>query len=151
MKKDNVINAATVEGAETVKQEGGIDTVDKKPYTFRKLGAHDTFLMCSILGKIGIDQFADAFGKDNVRQLMTGNVNVAGFVQQVGIGIVLSLASIILKNLHKCESEIYQLLSETSNLTLDEVKDLEMGTFLQMVVDFIKKPEFKGFIKVVSA
>ena len=43
------------------------------------------------------------------------------------------------------------MLSQTSNLTDDEIK--APGTaamFLEMVIDFIKKEEFRDFIKVVS-
>ena len=62
----------------------------------------------------------------------------------------LEIANVILGNLPKCEKEIFQMLSQTSNLTEKQVRALDMVTFFEMVIDFIKKDEFRDFIKVVS-
>ena len=44
----------------------------------------------------------------------------------------------------------YQMLSQTSNLSVKEIKAPGNATlFLEMVIDFIKKEEFRDFIKVV--
>ena len=68
----------------------------------------------------------------------------------VGVSVALEAADVILGNLPKCEKEIYQLLSQTSNLSVAQVKKLNLAQFTEMVIDFIKKDEFKDFIKVVS-
>ena len=60
------------------------------------------------------------------------------------------MADVIFKNLPKCEDDIIQMLSNTSNLTVAQVKKLSLAEFTEMVIDFIKKEEFKDFIKVVS-
>lgn len=133
------------------------NTIEQAPetvpvYTFRKLGAPDVFLMFKILSKIGIGEFAEHFGKDNVKQLMnklTGT-DTSGNVTVVGISVMLEAANVILGNLPRCEAEIYQMLSNTSNLTVEEVKALEMIPFTKMVIDFVKKEEFRDFIQVVS-
>lgn len=146
----NVIELTAAEGVRTVKQEGGI-TTDGKVYTFRTLNATDVFLMFKILGKIGINEFADCFGKENVQKLFGGKEGVQDFTTTMGIAVTLEMVNIILGNLPKCEKEIYQMLSNTSNLSVDEVKNLDFPTFTAMVIDFVKKDEFKDFIKVVSA
>lgn len=144
--KKQVIDSAVGKDAETVNQEG-----DK--YTFRKLNSTDMFLMFRIISKIGINEFTDCFGKDSVKQMIGkfsgGNKTIDDAAAVVGISVMLEMANVVLGNLHKCESEIYQMLSNTSNLTVDEVKALDMVTFAEMVIDFIKKDEFKDFIKVV--
>ena len=56
---------------------------------------------------------------------------------------------VLLKTLPKCEKEIYQLLAQVSDLTEEEIKS-DMILFTEMVIDFVKKDEFKDFIKVVS-
>ena len=68
----------------------------------------------------------------------------------VGISVMLEIANVIIGNLPKCETEIYQLLSNVSNLSVEEVKGLGFATFAEMVLDFVKKDEFRDFIKVVS-
>ena len=147
----NVIKPMTAEGMETEKQDG--DITMEKVYTFRKLNSTDTFLMFKIIGKIGINEFTECFGKDAVKQMMqkfAGGKNNDEGLTMVGLSVILEMANVIIGNLPKCETEVYQILSNTSNLTVEQVKELDFATFTEMVIDFIKKEEFKDFIKVVS-
>ena len=128
-----------------------------KPYTFRPLGAPDIFLMSKIIKKIGIKEFKACFESEGIRSLIQGAMMEAKqegrdseFIS-AGVGIALEVADVILGNLPKCENDIYQMLSETSNLTVEEIKAPGNAVmFLEMVIDFIKKEEFRDFIKVVS-
>ena len=80
-----------------------------------------------------------------------GNEGEDGNIISVGAEVALELASVILTNLPKCEADIYQMLSQTSNLSVDDIKAPGNAVmFLEMVIDFIKKEEFRDFIKVVS-
>ena len=139
----NVIEPVAVEGTGTVNQEGDITNV----YTFRKLDSTDMFLMFKIMGKIGVNEFSTCFEKDTIKQMLTNN---GDNVTMIGISVMFEVANVILGNLPKCEEEIYQILSNTSNLTVEQVKSLDFAVFAAMVIDFIKKDEFKDFIKVVS-
>ena len=139
----NVIEPITAEGMGTEKQNGDITT--EKVYTFRKLKSTDTFLMFKIMGKIGIEEITQSFDGNFLKEIRKTKDYTA-----IGISATLKIANIIIGNLSECETEIYQLLSDTSNLTIDEVRELDFATFLEMVIDFIKKEEFKDFIKVVS-
>lgn len=145
----NVIKSITAEGMDTL--EGDITT--EKVYTFRKLNSTDIFLMFKIIGKIGINDFTECFGKDAVKQMVqkvTSGETGGDGATMVGISVILEVANVIMNNLSKCETEIYQMLSNTSNLTVEQVKGLDFATFAEMVIEFIKKEEFKDFIKVVS-
>ena len=137
-------------------QEAVVETVDK-PYTFRLLGAPDIFLMAKIIKQIGIKEFKACFESDGLKSLIQntamdekadgGETNIVS----VGIGVALEIADVIIGNLPKCENDIYQMLANTSNLTVEEIKAPGNATmFLEMVIDFIKKEEFRDFIKVVS-
>lgn len=130
--------------AKDVENEGGITMV----YTFRKLEARDVFPMFKILGKIGVNEFADL----DVSKIMSkvGENGASNINTAVGISVLLEITNVVLNNLPKCEKEIFQLLSDTSNLTVDQVRSLDFGTFTSMVIDFIQKEEFLDFIKVVS-
>ena len=148
----NVIEPVAAEGTGTVNQEGDI-TMNKPVYTFRKLNSTDTFLMFKIIGKIGINEFTDCFGKDAVNKMVaavTGDKSTNNATTMIGISIILEMANVIISNIPKCEVEIYELLSNTSNLTVKQVKELDFIIFTEMVIDFVKKEEFKDFIKVVS-
>lgn len=145
----NVIEPNTAKGMDTGTQESDI-TMERQVYTFRKLNSTDTFLMFKIIGKIGINEFTKSFDKDNIISLISATKGAKNATTVVGISVILEMANVIIGNLPKCETEIYQMLSNTSNLSVDEVRGLDFATFTEMVIDFIKKEEFKDFIKVVS-
>lgn len=141
--KNNVIEPTTVEGVGTAQQEG--DITMEKVYTFRRLNSTDTFLMFKVIGKIGVNELTKVIDGDFVKTTVKTKDYMAS-----GISIILETASVIIGNLPKCENEVYELLSNTSNLTVEQVRGLDFVTFTEMVIDFIKKEEFKDFIKVVS-
>lgn len=124
----------------------------EKAYTFRPLEASDVFLMSKIIGAIGVNEFAACFDNDGFAKMMsnmsgktnTDNVTVAG------AAVFLEIANVIFKNLPKCENDIYQMLANVSDMNVTQVKKLDFLTFTEMVIDFIKKEEFRDFIKVVS-
>ena len=127
-----------------------------KGYTFRLLGAPDIFLMVKIINQIGIKEFKACFEsegiKDLIQQMMAKEAKSDDSnIVSVGVGVAVEIASVILGNLPRCESDIYQLLSQTSDLTVEEIKAPGNAVmFLEMLVDFFRKEEFPDFIKVVS-
>lgn len=123
-----------------------------KPYEFRPLEASDIFLMSKIIGAIGVNEFAACFDKDGIKDMIASMAKNGGSesITIAGAAVFLEIANVIFKNLPKCESEIYQMLSNVSGMKVDKVKKLDLITFTEMVIDFIKKEEFRDFIKVVS-
>lgn len=132
----------------------------EKPYTFRKLGAPDIFLLAKIISKIGINELKVCFESDGIKNMILnvfrkqqeeGGEDADSSLIGVGISVSLEIANTILLNLPKCENEIYQLLAQTSNLTVDEIKAPGNGVmFVEMVIEFIRKEEFKDFFKAAS-
>ena len=142
------------------KTEQAEAVVAEKPYTFRPLQAEDTFLMCKIVKAIGIKEFKACFEsggiQEMVAQLMDGNTeeieqggNNAAAVK-AGIAVFVDIADVILGNLPKCENEIFQMLANTSNMSEKAIRKMGFADFFGMIIDFIKKEEFRDFIKVVS-
>lgn len=129
-----------------------------KPYTFRTLGGEDVFLMFRIIGKIGVKEFNACFEHDGIKHLvaaMMGEKMAEQNAEETSVSVtyitvILEVADVIFRNLPKCETEVFQMLSQTSNLTVEQVKKLNLAQFTEMVIDFINKEEFKDFIKVVS-
>lgn len=146
---NNVIEPMTAEGMGTEVQESDI-TIAEPVYTFRKLNSTDTFLMFRIINKIGINDFIESFDADTLKNLFTLAKGGSDTMTVAGISLTLEVVKVVINNLPKCEAEIYEMLSNTSNLTVEQVKELEFATFTEMVIDFVKKEEFKDFIKVVS-
>ena len=127
-----------------------------KPYTFRPLGGEDVFLMFKIIGKIGVKEFNACFENDGIKHLVAAVMGEKALqadeasVSVTYISVILEVADVLFNNIAKCENEFFQMLSQTSNLSVAQVKKLPLAQFTEMVIDFIKKEEFRDFIKVVS-
>ena len=108
--------------------------------------------------EIGIKEFKACFEDGGIQALLMQNAEKEEEqsgerpnLVNVGLGIFVELADVVIGNIPKCEKEIFALLSNVSNLTEEEVRKLGFADFFGMIIDFIKKEEFKDFIKVVSA
>ena len=156
----NEIN--TKNTTEAVFDENNIKTPEcEKPYKLRELCAEDVFPMLNILKKIGFKEFKECFNKESLESIvdmfMNGakaeNKNDNDTLVAVGISIlpsVLDIADVLIGNLAKCENEFYKFLTNISNLSVDQIKKLKMAEFFEMIVDVLKKDDFKDFFKVVS-
>lgn len=148
------MSEAIIETMETAHPEAAEPV---KPYTFRPLGGGDVFLMFRIIGKIGVKEFNACFEHDGIKHLVAAMMGEKAVKEEetpsvsvTYISVVLEVADVIFKNLPKCEDEIFQMLSQTSDLNVAQIKKLSLAQFTEMVIDFIKKEEFRDFIKVVS-
>ena len=130
----------------------------EKPYKFRKLCAEDIFPMFTIIKKIGIKEFKAILGENGeVKKLISNafkkpakNENVGNDIIESGLSVAMDVVDVIVGNLPNCEKDIYKLLAQTSNLDEKAIGKMDFASFFEMIVDFIKKEEFKDFIKAVS-
>lgn len=123
-------------------------------YTLRSLQGADIFPMSTIIKKIGVKEFKNAFQdeeiKDLVKSINSGEISKDAAANQAGMAVILNIADVVLGNLPRAEKDIYKFLASLSGMKPDEVAALPMATFTGMVIDVIQKDEFKDFIKVVS-
>ncbi len=147
------------------------ETKVEKPYEFRRLQAEDIFPMFAIIKKIGIKEFKTIMGegddlkklislsfRKNVEDAENGNFrknvedaeNGNDAILETGLSVAMDVVDIICGNLPKCENEIFAFLARTSNLKENAIRKLDFATFFMMIVDFVKKEEFKDFFKAVS-
>lgn len=125
-----------------------VETV--KTYNFRELCATDIAPMCAIIGKIGINNFTKCFNSDELLDLFDKNKGVKNLTNLAGMTIAFEMANTIVSNIPHCEKEIFDLLASVTGMKVSEIKSLGLATFTEMVIDFVKKEEFKDFFKVVS-
>ena len=125
-----------------------------KAYELRRLTADDVFPMFQIISKIGIKEFKKCFESPEVMQMVKGaasdNENQDDVVKSVGMAVAIDLAGIIVSNLASCKNDIYQFLAQLSGMTTKEIAGLPMVTFFEMIIDVVKKDEFKDFFQVVA-
>ena len=136
---------------------------EEKPYKFRRLQAEDIFPMFTIINKIGIKEFKTITGENGEFKKLISNAfkknsegdnaegdNAENDIIESGLSVAMDVVGIITGNLSKCENDIYKLLAQVSNLDEKVIKKMGFVSFFEMIVDFVKKEEFKDFIKAVS-
>ena len=125
------------------------ETATEKKYELRRLNASDIFMMSQILSSIGIKEFRKCFDSENIGELVKGT-KTEDTAAKVGVAVMFDIAGIVLDNLPSCEKYVYAFLANLSGLKADEIAALPMAEFAEMVVDVIKKEDFRDFMKVVS-
>lgn len=127
----------------------------EKTYTLRGLTAEDVFPMLKIISGIGLKEFKSCFDsaelRDAIKNMSQGKKEGETVdTTAVGLMVAADIASIIFANLPECKDDIYQLLSGLSGMEKKEIAELPMNVFLAMIVDVIKKEEFKDFFQDVA-
>ena len=121
-------------------------------YEMRKLQATDLFSVVKILNGIGLKNVREAINIDeinNVRKGMTkGNEDV--ITSQIGLNVVMSLATVILENLPKIENDLYNFIGSVIDMKPKDVAKMDMGEFMDVLITIIQKEEFKDFFKRAS-
>ncbi|MBD5550480.1 MAG: hypothetical protein HDQ96_04790 [Lachnospiraceae bacterium] len=113
----------------------------ERQYTLRRLKDGDLFPLLKILKKIGIRECKDAF------IMMTSEEKT---LEQIGIEVVLDMADILIGNLEKVEKEIYEMWSDISGISVEEMKDMEFGTLPLMIIDTFSEAGNTSFFRVLS-
>lgn len=125
----------------------------QKKWKFRRLNAKDVFLLLPVLKKIGINNLRKCWSGDIVQGIAAANKGKA-YDQQVDaatMGAMLEFGQVLIEGLDNCENEIFNLLEKTSNLSRAEIENLEFVELPSMIMDFVKKDEFKDFLKVAQS
>ena len=121
-------------------------------YEMRKLQATDLFSVVKILNGIGLKNVREAINIDeinNVRKGMTeGNADV--ITSQIGLNVIMSLATVILENLPKIENDLYNFIGSVIDMKPKDVAKMDMGDFMDVLITIIQKEEFKDFFKRAS-
>ena len=121
-------------------------------YTMRNLQATDIFSVVKILNGIGLNNVKEAIDFEeinNIRKGMTeGNADV--ITSQVGLKVVMSIATVILENLPKVENDLYTFVGSVIGVKAKDVAKMDMGDFMDVLISIIQKEEFKDFCKRAS-
>ena len=115
----------------------------------RKLEAKDIAPMASILSKIGMKEIKACFSPDDIQGLASGK-SAEDVAAAVGFTVVFDIAGVIFGNYEKCQDDIFKLLASLSGKSKEEIAKLPLDTFFEMIVEVVRKEEFKDFISVVS-
>ena len=121
-------------------------------YNMRNLQATDIFSVVKILNGIGLKNIKEAINLDEINNLRKGMTedNADVITSQVGINVVMSIATIILENLPNVESDLYSFIGGVIDMKAKDVAKMDMGDFMDLLTTIIQKEEFKDFFKRAS-
>ena len=118
----------------------------------RKLQATDLFSMVKILNGVGIKNVRDAINTDeikNLRSTMTEE-NASTVTSEIGINIVMSVVGVVLEHLPNVETELYNFVGSVAGMKANAVAKMDIGEFMDLLIEIVKKEEFKDFFKRAS-
>ena len=121
-------------------------------YEMRKLQATDIFSVVKILNGIGLKNIKEAIDFEEINKIrkgMTGD-NAEVITSQVGVKVVMSIATVILENLPKIENDLYTFVGSVIGIKSKDVAKMDMGEFMDVLITIIQKEEFKDFFKRAS-
>lgn len=116
--------------------------------TLRVLKASDVFPMIQIINKIGIRNIKDIVTPEQIKEFQKNKDGDDTSI--LGFNIVMEFVGLILDNLPLIEQDLYKFLAGLAETSPEEIRDLDLGTFTNLIVDVIQKPEFGDFMKAVS-
>lgn len=126
-----------------------VEMATEKNYTLRKLEAKDIAPMASILSKIGLKEVKNCFSPDDMKAIAGGDGSIEA-VGAVGVSVAFEIAGVILSNYERCQNDVFKFLASLSGMDIKQIETLPLDTFTEMVIDVVKKEDFKDFMKVVS-
>lgn len=121
-------------------------------YEMRKLQATDIFSVVKILNGIGLKNVKEAINFEEINKIRKGLTedNADIITSQVGLNVVMSLATVIIENLPKVENELYNFIGSVIDVKAKDVAKMDMGEFMDVLITIIQKEEFKDFFKRAS-
>ena len=124
----------------------------EKKYELRNPNTDDMFLMFRILSKIGIKNVKDCFRAQEVMKAMKNTkAKNESAIASVGMTVLFEIVGVVLEHIDDAKEDIYAFLSRLSGLEAQEIAEMEMADFAQMVIDVVQKEGFRDFFTVVSA
>ena len=121
-------------------------------YEMRNLQATDIFSIVKILNGIGLKNIKEAINFEEINKIRQGMTedNASAITSQVGVNVVMSIATVILENLPKIENDLYTFVGSVIGIKTKDVAKMDMGEFMDVLITIIQKEEFKDFLKRAS-
>ena len=121
-------------------------------YNMRNLQATDIFSVVKILNGIGLKNIKESIDFEEINKIRKGMTedNADAVTSQVGVNVVMSIATVILENLPKVENNLYNFIGSVIDMKAKDVAKMDMGDFMDVLIAIIQKEEFKDFFKRAS-
>ena len=149
------------------------NTIVEKPYTLRKLSAKDISPMIKIIKKMNIQRLKNVISELDLSTIMNAldekqeaskhSINNTEGIEneldlstsseifaKIGETLIFEAIPLILDALDDCMEDTNKFLANVANIELEELENMDIDIYFNLIYDVIKKDEFVGFMKVVS-
>ena len=118
----------------------------------RRLQASDLFSMVRILNKVGFNNVKDAINLDEIKNLKSTmtDENAKSVTSEIGINVVTSVVGVLLEHLPNVETDLYNFVGSVANMKANAVAKMDIGEFMDLLIEIVKKEEFKDFFNRAS-
>ena len=117
----------------------------------RKLCAADMFPMLGLLSRIGIKEIGQCFDTSIIKDVMKRLQDGQDVAEAAGIQVMTEIADVVISHLAVCEKELLALLASVTGKTAEELRNLEISEFIELIIAFIRTEEFMDFFRAVSS
>lgn len=119
----------------------------------KKLTTRDIFPTLKLIKAFGVGEFKKVFTPENLARITTTSKKEDKdndkVTYEIGVDVVLEIVDIFINNIGRCESEIYEYMAHVTESTPEEIADLPMADFAQLVIDLVTGEGFGDFFTVV--
>lgn len=106
----------------------------------RDLISTDMGKICKIMTKIGVKQFNNCIDPKEIK---------GKDVEAVGITVLMNIAGIVISNYSNAEKDIIDFLSDLTGMKIEEITNLKLPEFADLVIAVVTKDDFKDFFSRV--
>ena len=125
--------------------------MENKPYTMRSMIADDLFAIVKIINKIGLKELKTCFDAAEVKKAMQeSNGENKDLAAAVGMRVMMEIAGTVMEHLPECKQDLYSFMASLSGMKAEDIANLSMADFFDMLVDVIKHPDFADFFRRVT-
>ncbi len=114
--------------------------MSKKLYKIRPLVGKDIFKISKFIKKLGIDRLQSIFGNSELSKSINNVINGGENQDIAQVGKLLSaFISVVIDSLCEVEEELGELLESVSNLSKEEIRELPLEEYVNMVMDLFRQ------------
>lgn len=123
-------------------------------YVLRNPKATDIASFLKLFSKLRIKELKESISGDTLKRIIQiereKNKDDDDAFESIGISLAFEMIDIIIDRLSECQWEVFKCLSCLSGMSVEDIAELDLSVFTQMLYDAIMLPGFADFIKVVS-
>lgn len=116
----------------------------------RPLSGGDTMLLLAIFGKANVADSLKVLvnkqqGYEQDKDLTQDELDL--LMQKQGAEFMADVLNLVFSNIHKAETEVNTLMARLTDLTVQEVKELDFATYNNIILKIFKDKQLTDFIK----